>query len=226
MMKEAAHPFFEEAKRQAQEALELALHSETGQAHSQLYVTRTLLKRLSGDLPIVGRDGDETGEGGEMQGTQNTAFTTRSIEETRAWGWLELAFGVQQLARERPGASLVHFSRAWRVWRMWSRDRSPTEEQEIRREEVRARLWLGEAWARSFSDRAQRVADAVLRAALAEIKRLQAEDVLEETMRQQALLPPPPPDSPASSADWRHKGDESQGQFSGYVPYMTRFPGK
>ena len=222
-MKETGHPFFGEAKQQAQEALELALYGETERAYSQLYVTRTLLKRLSGDLPIIGRGGDETNSGGEIQSTQHTAFSTRSIDEARAWGWLELATGVLQLVQARPGASLMHFSRAWRVWRMWNRERNPTEEQEIRREGVRARLWLGEAWARSFSDRAQRVADAVLRAALAEIARLQAEDVLQETMRQQALLPAPPPDSPASLTDWRHKDDESQGQFSGYAPYLTRF---
>ena len=116
----------------------------------------------------------------------------------RAWGWLELASGAYQLQRERPAAALVHFKRAWRIWRPWGTDTiKETEQLEARREKTRAGLWLGEAWARVMSDRAPQATHAVLRAALAEIARIQAYDLLQETLMQQATLPPAPPGSPA-----------------------------
>ena len=125
-------------------------------------------------------------------------FATRRFDEAQAWGWLELASGAYQLQRERPAAALVHFKRAWRIWRPWGTDTiKETEQLEARREKTRAGLWLGEAWARVMSDRAPQATHAVLRAALAEIARIQAYDLLQETLMQQATLPPAPPGSPA-----------------------------
>jgi hypothetical protein len=51
--------------------------------------------------------------------------------------------------------------------------------------------------ARFLSDRAERLANAILRAALAEFTRIEARGLLQETIAQQSLLPLTPPESPA-----------------------------
>jgi hypothetical protein len=51
--------------------------------------------------------------------------------------------------------------------------------------------------ARFLSDRAERLANAILRAALAELTRIEARGLLQETIAQQSLLPLTPPGSPA-----------------------------
>ena len=51
--------------------------------------------------------------------------------------------------------------------------------------------------ARFLSDRAECLADAILRAALAELTRIEARRLLQETIAQQSLLPLTPPGSPA-----------------------------
>ncbi|MEO8970960.1 MAG: hypothetical protein ABI406_05075 [Ktedonobacteraceae bacterium] len=81
------------------------------------------------------------------------------------------------------------------------------------RERIRARLWLGEALARSMSDRAERSAKAILRAALKEIERVNAHDLLQETIAQQALLPPASVGLPA------HRNDRQ------VVPFVCTFLG-
>lgn len=169
------------ALNRAKEAFQAGLQGDTNRAQELLWHTRNELKRLSGDLPIVGRDENA-----------DAPFATRRFEEAQAWGWLELAAGMHQLSKEHPGAALVHFKRAWRIWRPWS-----TEQIEARREKTRAALWLGEAWARVMGERASHAAQAILRAALTEIVRLQAQDLLQETLAQQAKLPPAPPGSAA-----------------------------
>jgi hypothetical protein len=60
---------------------------------------------------------------------------------------------------------------------------------------------LGEGWSRIMSERAEHAAKAVLRAALTEIARIEAKDLLAETIAQQALLPPAPRGSPAYDGD-------------------------
>ena len=170
------HYSYEHATAQARTALDSCLQGETYQANALLLYTYNELKHLSGDLPIVEHN------------------PTYSLEEARAWGCYELASGVLKLVKERPGSSLVHFKRAWRIWRPWSSTaRQEVQRREARRERVRASLWLGEAWARVLSDRSQHVAGAILRAALSELERLQDDELLQGTLAQQRLLPPPSP---------------------------------
>ncbi len=201
---------YETARVRAREALQLCLTGERSEAESLLHQVRTRLKRISGDLPIARHSGADpfTGESPGM------ALATRSFTEARAWGWLELASGVFQLARERPGASLMHFSRAWRIWRPWCKSRETTEQQEALRERVRASLWLGEAWARFVDERTERAANAVLRAALSELANLDANDLFQETIEQQSLLPPAPPGSAAYIAFQEGSGRS--------MPYVKR----
>lgn len=188
-----AEELFEWARVSAQEALLLCLLGRQVEAEALLLPVRTLLRRTSGDLAIV-RHVEEESDGGR-------AFATRSLAEARAWGWLELACGVLQLSRAYPGVSLMYFSRAWRIWRPWSRASGNLEEQEALRERIRASLWLGEAWARLAGERAERTAGAILRAALTEIDRINTNDLLQETIEQQALLPPALPGTPAFCRD-------------------------
>jgi len=75
-------------------------------------------------------------------------------------------------------------------------------------ERVRAGLWLGEAWARFMSDRAQSNAQAILRASLIELSRLGQTQLLQETIEQQRHLPPALLGSPA------YRGDKQS------VPYV------
>lgn len=173
----------------AQQAFQLALHNEPYHAQELLLSVRNELKRVSGDLPIIGFVGYTR----TLEESTDQPFVTQSIAEARAWGWLELASGVYKLVEQRPGSSLVHFTRAWRIWRPWSMHAQGIEQaqmDEARHERVRAGLWLGEAWARFMSDRAEHAARAVLRASLAELERIGARDVLHETIEQQRLLPP------------------------------------
>ncbi|GAC1509723.1 MAG: hypothetical protein NVS2B12_25850 [Ktedonobacteraceae bacterium] len=113
---------------------------------------------------------------------------------------------------DRPGGGLVHFKRAWKIWRPWSK-RAPTEveRRKASSERVRASLWLGEAWARFMSDRAEQNARALFRAALAELEHAGTEQVLQETIQQQQMLPPVSPGAPAYRADAR------------VVPYVLLF---
>ncbi|HZR39432.1 MAG TPA: hypothetical protein VFB12_04905 [Ktedonobacteraceae bacterium] len=191
-MEETEHSFYDEAKLYAQEAIELCLHGKKDYAQEFLHRTHTMLRRLSGDLPIVGQEE-----------YLNRSFATRSFEEAEGWGWYELAAGIYGMTEERPGTSLVHFKRAWRIWRPWSSSAmADAERYEASCERLRAGLWLGEAWARIMSsDRTRHAANAVLRATLSEIERIGAQVLIEETIGQQRLLPPAPPGSPAYSAD-------------------------
>ncbi len=177
---------YEQAKQRAQEAWRSCLDGDVYHAQELLLRTRTEVKRLGGDLPILSHfEGGDSGK--------SASFVTRSYAEAEAWGWLEMASGLYQLQRDRPGASLMHFKRAWRIWRPWS----TLAADEIRklnaaRERVRAALWLSASWSRMTSERAARVAEAVWRAALSDIARLDAGDLLAETTRQQSQLPPMP----------------------------------
>jgi hypothetical protein len=194
----------------AQEAFQLCLQGELYHALEVLHRTRNHLKALSGDLPIVGRSSLET----DSPDHPDMHFITRSFVEAQAWGWLEFASGVFKLMQDRPGGSLVHFTRAWRIWRPWSMERESrnrAEREEARRERTRAGLWLGEAWARCLSERTLHTASAVLRAALAEIERIDAYDLLQETISQQTVLPPALQGSPA----YRQDGQS--------IPYVSAF---
>jgi len=104
---------YEQAKLRAQEAWKSCLDSDVYHAQELLLRTRTEIKRLSGDLPLMGHFEDD-------DGGKSASFITRTYAEAEAWGWLEMASGLYQLQRDRPGASLVHFKRAWRIWRPWS----------------------------------------------------------------------------------------------------------
>jgi hypothetical protein len=198
---------FNNAVAGAQEAIQLSLYGKTEDAQGLVFSARTKLKGVSGDLPITGR--------GEATGSANSSrFATLTFAEARAWGWLELASGVLQLARSRPGASMVHFSRAWRIWRPWSKGTGSSENAEkleATRERIRASLWLAEAWARFSSERAERSANAIDRAALNELAHIKATDLLKETMEQQLQLPPAPAGTPA----YRESGHS--------IPYVLRF---
>jgi hypothetical protein len=197
-------------KALAQEAFQLCLQGELYHALEVLHRTRNHLKALSGDLPIVGHISPET----DSPDRPDIHLITRSFAEAQAWGWLEFTSGVFKLMQDRPGGSLVHFTRAWRIWRPWSMEggkKSRRETDEAKRERVRAGLWLGEAWARCISDRASQTASAVLRAALAEIERIEAYDLLEETTNQQTLLPPASRGSPT----YRQDGQS--------IPYINAF---
>lgn len=181
---------FPHAEQLAREAFHLCLTHNIYHAQELLLRTRNELKRLSGDLPIVGHEPvyentDATVNDGDVP------FLTRSFEEARAWGWLELASGTDKLVQDRPGTSLVHFKRAWSIWRPWSMEKTNEAiAYEATRERIRAGFWLGEAWSRFMSDRAEPAANAVLRAALAELARSNFPSLLEETISQQSALPP------------------------------------
>ena len=198
---------YENAKILAQEAFQLCLQSEIYPALEVLQRTRNHLKALSGDLPIVGHSAPET----DGPDHPDMHFITRAFAEAQAWGWLEFTSGVFKLMQNRPGASLVHFTRAWRIWRPWSMKGDRRNRDEARRERTRAGLWLGEAWARCISDRAPQTASAVLRATLAEIERIDAHDLLEETIDQQTLLPAASRGSPT----YRQNGQS--------IPYVNAF---
>ncbi|MBA2678644.1 MAG: hypothetical protein H0U76_09675, partial [Ktedonobacteraceae bacterium] len=119
-----------------------------------------------------------------------------------AWGWYELAMGVFFLMGERPGSGLVHFKRAWKIWRPWNKlAEEEAERYEATRERMRSGLWLGEAWARFMSDRAQQNADAIFRAALAERDHINTDQILQETIQQQRQLPPASPGTPTYHID-------------------------
>src|SRR5262245_56624410 len=138
---------YEEARIRAKEAFQVCLQGDAYLAQRFLLRTRNELKRLSGDLPIVRHNASQDDQ-------VNTPFTTRTFEEAQSWGWLEMATGAYQLMRDRPGAALVHFKRAWRIWRPWAMKATIDQQnQEARRERARAGLWLGEAWARIMNER-------------------------------------------------------------------------
>lgn len=184
---------------EAQKAIQACLHGNVVLAQEILLQLRNELKRQSGDLPIVGYERESA-----STSSKESTFPTRSFAETQAWGWLELASGIVQLVLERPGTGLMYFSRSWRIWRLPTLSGIGSEsagQQEAMRERIRARLWLGEAWARSMSDRAERSAKAILRTALTEIERVNAHALLQETIAQQALLPPASLGSPAHRND-------------------------
>ncbi len=193
MPQEDAHKSMEEL---AQEAFHLCLTGDIYHAQELLLRVRNALKRLSGDLPIVGYDA-------LVSDSVDTPFVTQSVEEARAWGWLEIASGAFKLVENHPGASMVHFKRAWRIWRPWGMATGNTAlaQQEARYERIRAGLWLGEAWARFMSDRAQTNAQAILRASLKELGRLEPSPLLQETIEQQRRLPPALLGSPAYRED-------------------------
>jgi len=108
---------------------------------------------------------------------------------------------------------MVHFSRAWRIWRSnkGAENAENVEKQEATRERIRASLWLAEAWARFSSERAERSANAIDRAALNELSHIDANDLLKETIEQQLQLPPAPAGTPAH----RESGHS--------IPYVMRF---
>lgn len=195
MMKPRDELYYD-ASMKSQEAFRLCLVGELDYAQGILHDTRTRLKGLSGDLPIVGYGGD-AGDEGDFEDAHDRHFATRSLQEAQAWGWLELASGVFQLMRGWPGGSLVHFLRAWRIWRPWTIGVDGTVKEEAIRERVRVSLWLGEGWSRIMSERAEHAANAVLRAALTELARIEAKDLLAETISQQLVLPAAPRGSPA-----------------------------
>ena len=180
----------------AQEAFHLCLSGDIYHAQELLLRVRNALKRLSGDLPIVGYDA-------LVSDSVDTPFVTQSLAEARAWGWLEIATGAFKLVENHPGASMVHFKRAWRIWRPWGMTTGNTVvvQQEARYERIRAGLWLGEAWARFMSERAQTNAQAILRASLKELGRLEPSPLLQETIEQQRHLPPALLGSPAYRED-------------------------
>ncbi len=186
---------YSDAEALGRAAFQLCLTNEPYHAQELLFRARTMLKQLSGDLPIVGTFVDSG---------VDTPFVTHSLAEAQAWGWLEIASGVFKLVGNHSGTSIVHFKRAWRIWRPWSTPTGDAKEEQCsiaRYERVRAGLWLGEAWARFMSDRSQSNAHAVLRAALAELKRLGQLHLLQETIEQQQHLPPAPVGSPAYRGD-------------------------
>ena len=195
-------PDYYTARTRAQEAFLTSLGGDQYHAQGLLHRTYSDLKRLSGDLPIVSSLQEEG---------RNVSFVTQAFTEAQAWGWYELAMGVLFLMGERPGNGLVHFKRAWKIWRPWSnRALEDGERYEATGERVRAGLWLGEAWARFMSDRAQQNADAVFRATLLELEHADDKHILQETIQQQRHLPPASPGTPA------HREDAQ------IVPYVLR----
>ncbi len=178
---------YNDAELLGRKAFQLCLSHEVYSAQELLFHVRNMLKHLSGDLPIVGHDT-------VIDGSIDTPFVTRLFAEAQAWGWLEMATGTFKLLENHAGASIVHFKRAWRIWRRWEDAKEGVHEATVanlaRLERVRASLWLGEAWARVMSDRAESNANAVIRAALAELERLGQQDVLQQTIEQQRSLPP------------------------------------
>jgi hypothetical protein len=152
------------------------------------------------------------GESSQQEEGRNISFVTQTFEEAQAWGWYELTMGVFFLMGERPGSGLVHFKRAWKIWRPWSnRAIEEAERREAANERLRAGLWLGEAWARFMSDRAQQNADAVFRATLSERDHIHTDQILQETIQQQRQLPPASPGAPAYRKDTQA------------LPYVLRF---
>lgn len=206
-MKTSRNGTFNEAESLAQEAFRLCLTGNLYTAQEFLLRVRNALKRLSGDLPIVGFDTS-------LYENNDTPFVTQSFEEAQAWGWLEIATGTYKLIEHHPGTSMVHFKRAWRIWRPWGLATGKEDEQQVkaRSERARAGLWLGEAWARYMSDRAQSNAQAILRASLLELQRLGQTYLLQETIEQQYHLPPALLGSPAYREDQQT------------IPYVCRLP--
>ncbi len=194
-MTDIQQPTYYTARTRAQDAFLTSLGSNQYHAQGLLHRTYSDLKRLSGDLPIVG-------ELSQQEKGSNISFVTQTFAEAQAWGWYELAMGVFFLMGERPGSGLVHFKRAWKIWRPWSkRAEKETERHEAMCERMRAGLWLGEAWARFMSDRAQQNADAVFRAAISERDHINTDQILQETIQQQRQLPPASPGTPAYRTD-------------------------
>ncbi len=187
---------YKNAESLAQAAFHQCLTGDIYAAQELLLRVRNALKRVSGDLPIVSHDTLNTE-------SNDIPFITQSFEEAQAWGWLEIASGAFQLVENHPGASMVHFKRAWRIWRPWGVTTGDplAVQEEARYERVRAGLWLGEAWARFMSDRAQSNAQAILRASLIELNRLEQSQLLQETIEQQRHLPPALLGSPAYRED-------------------------
>ena len=103
---------YQNAALLAQEAFHECLTGDIYAAQELLLRIRNALKRLSGDLPIVGYDT-------LIHESSDPPFMTQSLEEAQAWGWLEIASGAYKLVENHPGASMVHFKRAWRIWRPW-----------------------------------------------------------------------------------------------------------
>lgn len=172
---------YQAACTRAQEALQLSLRGWLQRADELLRQTQTELRRLSGDIVVSGY----------RSAGDDAPSLAQDFEEARAWGWYEIAAGVYQLAHAHAGNSMVYFKRVWRIWRPWSLNAATQQQQrEACCERLRASLWLGEAWARVIIDRAQQSSRAILRAALTEIRRIQAQDLLNETIQQQRLLPP------------------------------------
>src|SRR5579875_1995240 len=160
-------PSYEEAQQRARAAFSLGFQqnasTDNADAWGLLLHTYSDLRRLSGDLPILSRANTPSN-------SINISFITQQFVEAQAWGWYELSNGALHLLENRPGRSLVHFKRAWRIWRPWSLQASMiAEKQEATQERLRASLWLGEAWSRLVSDHAKKVATAILTAALTEI---------------------------------------------------------
>ncbi len=177
---------YNDAELLGRKAFQLCLSHEVYSAQELLFHARNMLKRLSGDLPIVGHDI-------VVDDNIDAPFVTQSFAEAQAWGRLEMATGAFKLFENHAGTSIVHFKRAWRIWRAWENPKEGGDEQQVRLtrlERVRASLWLGEAWARFMSDRAESNANAVIHAALAELERLGRQDLLQETIEQQRRLPP------------------------------------
>ena len=188
---------FSHAEELAREAFQICLAQDIYHAQELLFRSRNELRRLSGDLPIMGHDATSYDTDAILD-VEESPFLTRTFDEARAWGWLELATGVFKLMQDRPGTSLVHFKRAWRIWRPWERAKVDVEiVHEAIRERIRAGLWLGEAWARFMSDRAEPAAHAVLRAALTKLERIEDATLLQETISQQSTLPPAQLGTPA-----------------------------
>lgn len=202
---------FSHAEELARKAFHMCLTRDIYHAQEFLLRTRNELRRLSGDLPIVGREAIFDNADMALD-TEKSPLLTRSFDEARAWGWLELATGVFKLVQDRPGTSLVHFKRAWSIWRPWGMAKASDEiVHEATLERIRAGLWLGEAWARFMSDRAEPAAHAVLRAALAELERIEGFTLLQETISQQSALPPAQLGTPAYRAD------------NQVIPYISRY---
>ncbi len=203
VMMDPRNELYHDARIKSQKAFQLCLQGKVDDAQGILHHTRMKLKGISGDLSIVGygKNGEDDGEMEDSDDAHDGGFATKSLLEAQAWGWLELASGVFQLVRGWPGGSLVHFLRAWRIWRPWSISANSLEKQEATLERVRASLWLGEAWSRIMSERAEHAANAVLRAGLTELAHIEANELLVETIAQQSLLPAAPKGSPAYRED-------------------------
>jgi hypothetical protein len=185
---------FAQAEQLSREAFELCLAHDVYHAQELLLRAHSDLKRLSGDLPIVGYASD-------FEEEHEASFVTHTFEEACAWGWFELVSGVFQLVQDHAGTGVVHFRRAWRIWRPWGMQR---EQPEIARtatlERIRVGFWLGEGWARYMSDRAEQTARATTRAALIEHTREAAPHILQETLMHQFKLPPAQLGTPAYQA--------------------------